>query len=113
MGGTSKVLTRDEIIAINYRQIERFGGVYFADNDNLLNPGTLESVLAACQGSLFGVDRYPTPIDKAAKGSIKEHFPQATKVAFVTVAEGFSPAGSARRLKPRARDTKPACAGSV
>ena len=66
MGGAGKTLTLDEIIAINYRQIERFGGLYLEGNDNLLNPGTLESVLAACQGPLFGVDRYPTVVDKAA-----------------------------------------------
>lgn len=45
--------------------IEEFGG-FFAGDDNLANPGSLEHVLEAIQGSLFGRELYPTLIEKAA-----------------------------------------------
>jgi death-on-curing protein len=46
--------------------IERFGGIFFTNNDNLANPGSLEYVLEAIQGSLFGHDLFPTILEKAA-----------------------------------------------
>lgn len=60
-----KYLQFSEIVLINRRMISEWGG-YSESEDNLLNPGSLEYVLDAIQGSLFGQDRYPTLIDKAA-----------------------------------------------
>jgi death on curing protein len=65
MAGTEQALTVAEIAEINRRMIESFGG-FFAGKDNLSNPGSLEHVLAATQGSLFGQELYPTLIEKAA-----------------------------------------------
>lgn len=65
MGGTGKTLTVPEIVSINRRMIEQFGGVFFGD-DNLLNPGSLDHALAEIQGSLFGQELYPDIIEKAA-----------------------------------------------
>jgi len=67
MGGAFQVLTFEEIVHINRRMIHEFGAVSFFSNvNNLLNPGSLEYILAACQGSMFGQELYPTVIDKAA-----------------------------------------------
>jgi death-on-curing protein len=65
MGGTGKTLTVRDIIEINRRMIEQFGGEFFGE-DNLLNPGSLEHVLEEIQGSLFGYEPYPSIIEKAA-----------------------------------------------
>ncbi len=65
MAGTEQTLTVAQIAEINRRMIEEFGG-FFAGKDNLANPGSLEHVLAATQGSLFGREFYPTLIEKAA-----------------------------------------------
>ncbi len=65
MAGTEQTLTVAQIAEINRRMIEEFGG-FFAGKDNLANPGSLEHVLAAIQGSLFGQELYPTLIEKAA-----------------------------------------------
>lgn len=65
MGRTSQTLTVNAVVEINRRVIQEFGG-FFAGKDNLANPGSLEHVLAAIQGSLFGRELYPTLIEKAA-----------------------------------------------
>ena len=53
------------IIKINRRQIEVFGGIYYPP-DNLHNSDGLKWVLDAIQYPLFGVDVYPTLVDKGA-----------------------------------------------
>lgn len=54
-----------DLVLINRRMIEEYGGS-FNGTQNLLNPGSLEYVLNAIQGSFFGEDPYPTLVDKAA-----------------------------------------------
>ena len=60
-----KFLQLSEIVLINRRMIDEYGG-YSEGQDNLRNPGSLKYILDAIQGSLFGQDRYPTLVDKAA-----------------------------------------------
>ena len=64
MGGTGEVLTHEEIVFVNALMIEWTGGLSTGD-ENLLNPGSLDYILGACQGSYFGLDLYPTVIGKA------------------------------------------------
>ncbi len=45
--------------------IRETGGLY-TGQDNLANSGSLDYILDAIQSLYFGVDRYPTIIDKAA-----------------------------------------------
>jgi death on curing protein len=66
MDGTCQVLTIDEIVSINRKLISKFGGMFFEVDDNLRSPGSLEFVLDEIQGSLFGVERFPTVIQKCA-----------------------------------------------
>lgn len=66
MARSRKILIATEIAEMNKRAIERFGGDYTPINDNLRSPGSLEAMLEECQGSLFGWERYPSVIDKAA-----------------------------------------------
>ncbi|MEA3361525.1 MAG: type II toxin-antitoxin system death-on-curing family toxin [Thermodesulfobacteriota bacterium] len=61
-----QVLTKSEIIEINRRMTSKFGGIFFECNQNLVNPGSLEHVLEEIQGNLFGLEPYPTLIEKAA-----------------------------------------------
>ena len=39
--------------------IAGFGGIFMEGDHNLANPGSLEHLLEAIQGALFGHDRYP------------------------------------------------------
>jgi len=57
--------TLDEIIQINYRHLTNSGHAYLHP-DNLKGRGTLEWVLDAIQYPLFGVDLYPSFVDKAS-----------------------------------------------
>lgn len=67
MDGTLQILTFQEIVHINRRMLSKFGITSLSDSlDNLLNPGSLEYILSACQGLIFGQDLYPTVINKAA-----------------------------------------------
>lgn len=66
MDGISKVLKSADVVEINRRMIQTFGGIFFKGDDNLANPGSLEYILEAIQGSLFGYDPYPTLLEKAA-----------------------------------------------
>ncbi len=66
MGTTFQVLAVDEIILVNRRMITTFGGIFIEGNRNLVNPGSLEYVLEECQGSLFGMELYPSVVEKAA-----------------------------------------------
>lgn len=66
MGRALKTLTKGDLIEINRRMIHRFGGIFFVNDNNLVNPGSLDHVLEAIQGSLFGVELYPSIFQKAA-----------------------------------------------
>jgi death-on-curing protein len=57
--------TREDIVKLNRRHIERTKGLY-VEPDNLKNPGSLEWVLEAIQYPLFGVEKYLTLPEKAA-----------------------------------------------
>lgn len=68
MGETIKTLiypTREDIVRLNLYHIANTGG-FCQGSDNLLSPGSLEWVLDAIQYPLFGVDCYPTVVEKAA-----------------------------------------------
>jgi death-on-curing protein len=60
-----KYPTIEQIIQANYRHLSE-SGHFFIPPDNLKERGTLEWVLDAIQYPLFGVDQYPTFIDKAS-----------------------------------------------
>jgi death-on-curing protein len=69
MGDSVRVIifpTRKSIIEINRYHIANTGGTHDG-GDNLRSAGSLEWVLDAIKYPLFGVDRYPTIADKAAK----------------------------------------------
>lgn len=66
MGRTFETLTVSEIVEINRRMIQSFGGIFFEGDRNLANPGSLEFVLAEIQGTLFGKELHPTIAEKAA-----------------------------------------------
>ncbi|MCP4363170.1 MAG: type II toxin-antitoxin system death-on-curing family toxin [Chloroflexi bacterium] len=69
MGDTGQVIifpTREDIVRLNRYHIESTGGTY-SGGDNLRSSGSLEWVLDAIQYPLFGIDRYPTVVEKAAK----------------------------------------------
>lgn len=59
-------LTIEDICEINREWITRYGGRYVADNNNFLHKASLEYILNAIQYTVYGVDRYPSLIDKAA-----------------------------------------------
>jgi len=44
----------------------RYGGRYVAENNNFCNTSSLQYILDAIENQVFGVDQYPTLIDKAA-----------------------------------------------
>jgi len=46
--------------------ISRFGGIYRHKNRNLLNPGAPKYILEAIKLPIFGINLYPTVVDKAA-----------------------------------------------
>lgn len=66
MAESCRLPDANEIIRINEGMIQRFGGFYTAEHDNLMRPGALEALLEECQGAYFGEERYPSIIDKAA-----------------------------------------------
>jgi death on curing protein len=66
MGRTVETLTVSEIVEINRRMINSFGGIFFAGDRNLANPGSLEFALAEIQGTLFGKELHPSIVEKAA-----------------------------------------------
>jgi len=66
MGRAFETLTISEIVEINRRMIESFGGVFFEGDSNLANPGSLEYVLAEIQGMMFGKELHPSIPEKAA-----------------------------------------------
>lgn len=66
MGGTRQTLTLSDIVEIDRQAIKEFGGLFLDADDNLVNPGSLEYILEAVWGSMFGVEPYPAIVDKAA-----------------------------------------------
>jgi death on curing protein len=67
MAGTCEVLTLEDVVAINRRMLETFGGLPFSEADNnLVNRGALENALYRIEEIIFGVDRYPSVLQKAA-----------------------------------------------
>lgn len=66
MGSPFKTLIIEDLIEINRRMIEEFGGVYFSEDQNLLFPGSLDHIFDSIQGMVFNVDQYPTIFEKAA-----------------------------------------------
>ena len=66
MGRALQVLTVADVVEINRRMIDAFGGFFVGADNNLANPGSLDHVLQEIQGSLFGHEPYPTVIEKAA-----------------------------------------------
>ncbi len=62
---TTSQITRTDIIALNRQMIEATGGL-FTGKDNLENSVALDYILEAVQSLVFGVDQYPTVVDKAA-----------------------------------------------
>lgn len=59
-------LTLEAICDINREWIQHYGGMYVEANSNLRDRPGLEYVLAAIQYPVFGVQRFPRLIDKAA-----------------------------------------------
>jgi len=59
-------LTISDICEINREWIERYGGRYVALDNNLCNRSSLEYVLSAIQYPIFGIERYPSLVEKAA-----------------------------------------------
>jgi len=57
--------TRKDIVDLNRYHILSTGG-HYQGAENLLNPGSLQWVLEAIQYPLFGVELYPTLVEKAA-----------------------------------------------
>ncbi len=66
MGEALQLLTAAEVIEINRELTTQFGSRYVEEVDNLQNPDSLDYVLEAIQGLVFGVDLYPTIFQKAA-----------------------------------------------
>jgi len=58
-------LTLEEVIELNRRLIEDYGGD-FSGQTNILNEGPILYVLDAIQGTIFGTDLYPSVKEKAA-----------------------------------------------
>ena len=65
MAGSCQFLTRADLGVINRAHCEDTGGLHDG-GENLANPDSLEYILEAIQGSLFGVERYPSIVEKAA-----------------------------------------------
>lgn len=59
-------LTMAEMLQLNREALERFGGLYAEENGNFHNRASLEYILEAVLFPVFGVARYPEPLDKIA-----------------------------------------------
>ena len=65
MGSTSESLTLEEVVEINRRQIDMFGGLFLPAN-NLHNGDSLAFALEAVDAVSFGRELYPTLHEKVA-----------------------------------------------
>lgn len=59
-------ISLDDICEINREWIRLYGGRYVAVDNNLCNRASLVYILEAIQHPIFGIDRFPSLIDKAA-----------------------------------------------
>ncbi len=69
MGGTFKnviYLRKEEILHINKEMVLRFGGLFVYGDNNVGNMSSLEYLLEAVKGNIFGQDIYSTIFEKAA-----------------------------------------------
>lgn len=64
MGQPFNAISIADIALMNRRAIEKFGGL--CGEDNFLNRGSLEYILEATLVPVFGVDRFPTVLEKIA-----------------------------------------------
>jgi len=58
--------TMEDICEINREWIMRYGGRYVEADNNFSNTSSLEYILDTIQHPIFGIDKYPSLIDKAA-----------------------------------------------
>ena len=66
-GETLKFISFDDLNLIHELIMDRFGGTVSGNRSkNLINPGSLHYVLEEIQGSVFGIDRFPSIEEKAA-----------------------------------------------
>lgn len=65
-GRSLKFPTRDQLVQLNRRHLE-LSREEFIEPDNLRSPDSVGWVLDAIQYPLFGVDHYPTLVDKAVQ----------------------------------------------
>lgn len=65
MDSACESLTVEEIVLINRRMCEAFGGLHDG-GDNFANRGSLDYILDAIHASYFGEYLYPTIVSKAA-----------------------------------------------
>ncbi len=66
MDRVGQTLSLAQIIEINRRMLNTFGGLFVETNGNLLNSAPLHYTLEAIQTPIFGQELYPTLIEKAA-----------------------------------------------
>ena len=69
MEGTSREIaypTLERIKEINRRMVRQSGGL-FVEPDNILNLAAIEYVLESIKSNLFGIELYPTLLDKACE----------------------------------------------
>jgi death on curing protein len=59
-------LSLEDICEINREWILRYGGRYVAENNNFCNASSLEYILDAIKYPIYGIDKYPSLIDKAS-----------------------------------------------
>ena len=56
----------EDICEINREWIMRYGGRYVEADNNFCNTSSLEYILDSIQNTIYGIDKYPSLIDKAA-----------------------------------------------
>lgn len=59
-------LSKRDIKLINKQLTLKFGGLFISANDNVKNENSLDYLLEAVKGSVFGQDLYKTVFEKAA-----------------------------------------------
>lgn len=59
-------ISKSEILRVNELMTLKFGGLFLSENSNLKNPSSLDFLVDAVHGTLFGEELYPTLIQKAA-----------------------------------------------
>jgi death on curing protein len=59
-------LTLEDVCKINREWILLYGGRYVAENNNFCNTSSLEYILDIIQHPIYGIDKYPSLIEKAS-----------------------------------------------